>query len=221
MELLELAEEAQRPSPWRVGNEVLYKLCHANPHHRNEAEVIAKIWLIGRSYAAAIERRKNKTNLNDDFYVSTVAPQIVASGIDDWIADAQKLDTSGKIDWPRVLHAHHKTTQLFFEISGLEKRSLASKYLHFHAPDIFYIYDTRAVDALSAFGHIVGRASRTKGAGDNEYRKFVEKCRSLKQFVQREHGISLTPRELDNLLLSVHAQRPNNSFKPIPLRGSA
>lgn len=208
MELRQLAEEAQRPSPWRVGNEVLYQLCRAKPHHQDEAEVIAKVWLIGRSYAAAIERRKNKTDLNDDFYVSTVAPRIVSSKIDDWIAEAKRRDASGTSDWSHALQAHHNTTQLFFEISGLEKRSLASKYLHFHAPDVFYIYDTRAVEALSVLGHIVGRASRTTGAGDNDYRKFAAKCRSLQKLVESEHGISLTPRELDNLLLSVHAQRP-------------
>jgi hypothetical protein len=30
--------------------------------------------------------------------------------------------------------------------SGLNKRSLASKYLHFHVPELFYISDSRAYD---------------------------------------------------------------------------
>jgi len=40
------------------------------------------------------------------------------------------------------------TKKLFSKISGLNKRSLASKYLHFHVPELFYISDSRAYDAM-------------------------------------------------------------------------
>jgi len=36
-------------------------------------------------------------------------------------------------------------TDIFTKISGIEKRSLSSKYLHFHFPDLFFLYDSRAV----------------------------------------------------------------------------
>ena len=42
---------------WDLGNKVLYDLCSSYPYHKTDEEIIAKIWLIGRSYAAAIERR--------------------------------------------------------------------------------------------------------------------------------------------------------------------
>ena len=56
-------------------------MCEDNPLH-NEAEVvIGKIWLIGRSYAAAIERRKHADNYQgDDFYYDAVAPKMLEIG---------------------------------------------------------------------------------------------------------------------------------------------
>lgn len=202
MPLTAAIEAARAPSPWRVGNEVLYKLCRERPAHVDEADVIAKVWLIGRSYAAAIERRKTKSDENDDFYVNTVAPAIAHSPIDAWINRAKQYERPCAESWAALLQVHHDTTQLFSKISGLEKRSLASKYLHFHVPHLFYIYDTRAVEALRFFASVVRRAGRSSVQADNEYRKFAEKCLSLQRHIEEQYGISLTPRELDNLLLA-------------------
>jgi hypothetical protein len=78
-----LIKASMLPSPWRVGNEVLYELCRTKPAHTDEAEVIAKIWLIGRCYAAAIERRKTNLGENDNFYLNTVAPAVIEFPIDE------------------------------------------------------------------------------------------------------------------------------------------
>ncbi len=43
-----------------VGNGILYDMCKKYPRHNNESEIIAKIWIIGRSYAASIERNRNR-----------------------------------------------------------------------------------------------------------------------------------------------------------------
>jgi len=192
-------QAARAPSPWRVGNDALYKLCSERPGHTDEAEVIAKIWLIGRSYASAIERRKKKkSEKSDDFYVNTVAPAIMRSSIDTWITEAKQYEMPCEESLATLLRVHRKTTRLFWTISRLEKRSLASKYLHFHVPHLFYIYDTRAANALRR---------KVRGAGkqiaqtDNEYRKFAQKCLYLQQRIEERHRVSLTPRELDNLLL--------------------
>lgn len=40
-----------------IGNKVLYDLCESFPMNDNVNGLIAKLWLIGRSYAASIERR--------------------------------------------------------------------------------------------------------------------------------------------------------------------
>ena len=202
-----LVERARGPSPWDLGNQVLYDLCREHPEHRYAPAVLAKVWLIGRSYAAAIERRREKTNLNDDFYIEKVAPTITRSGIDSWIRAAASLKSLSWSSIGTVLSTHSKVTQLFSKISGLEKRSLASKYLHFHLPDLFYIYDTRAVEAMRKLSSVTGRATECQGIGDNEYRKLLVKCLRLQEFVNERFHVALTPREIDNLLLMVHAEK--------------
>jgi len=198
-----LVEKAIQASPWDLGNDVLYGLCKNNPNHEHIDEVTAKIWLIGRSYAAAIERRKNKKDHdNDDFYIDIVAPKIINSDIDKWLSELNKFSEINEKSIIKILEVHSKVTDLFKEISGLEKRSLASKYLHFHCPHLFYIYDSRAVNAISKNNEILGRTGRSKfKCADNEYRKLVEKCINLQAYIKEHYAKNLSPRQIDNVLL--------------------
>jgi len=81
----DLVKKAICSKVWDLGNQVLYDLCRNHPDHSRDDVIIAKIWLIGRTYAAAIERRlvAHKTE-GDAFYETEVAPKIRSSGIDDW-----------------------------------------------------------------------------------------------------------------------------------------
>jgi hypothetical protein len=191
---------------WHFSNEVLYDLCREYPLHTEIGVVLAKILLIGRVYAAAIEPRRSKSEENDDFYVTTVAPKIIKSPIDHWIEAAKKPKPASAAALDVMIEMHGRTTQLFSKISGLEKRSLASKYLHFHVPQLFFIYDTRAVKGMRAVSQIVGRVSSYSGSGDREYRKFVEKCARLRSHCEAEFGTHLSPRQLDNLLLALYEE---------------
>lgn len=198
---LELAvRSALKPQPWDVGNRVLYRLCKQFPNHSESSAVLAKIWLIGRAYAAAIERRRNKATGNDAFYLRTVVPKLLVSNIDIWIGETRANPRC----FNTMVAAHGKVTRLFESISGLEKRSLASKYLHFHLPTVFFIYDARANEAIRRIGlpKVKNHAFYPKQA-DNEYRKFAEKCGALRSIVRHEFGVSLQPRQLDNLLLTL------------------
>jgi hypothetical protein len=65
--------------PEIFGNNCLYSLCEKYPRHKNVDEVVAKLWLIGRSYAAALERRKNKRKKDPEFYEFIAAPVIIGS----------------------------------------------------------------------------------------------------------------------------------------------
>lgn len=67
-------------SRWEFGNSILYEMCSNNPYHNQSDIIVGKIWIIGRSYAAAIERRKNASNTNDDFYYDVVAPKMLEIG---------------------------------------------------------------------------------------------------------------------------------------------
>ncbi|MCG9638316.1 hypothetical protein L1D12_24215 [Vibrio parahaemolyticus] len=205
MELEQLAKQSVDSSYWDYGNKVLYDLCQNAFEHKEPAKVIAKVWIIGRSYAAAIERRKDKTEFeNDDFYIDVVAPKIVESDIDDWLYELKQFTRLDENSLNQVLEVHEKVTQLFKDISGLDKRSLASKYLHFHLPHLFYIYDARAVRAISYFSHITGRAKASK-TGDKEYNKLVQKCTVLQRHALDQWQLDLSPRQIDNVLLMAHA----------------
>lgn len=193
-------------SPWNLSNKVLYDLCSAHPAHVETGAILAKILLIGRVYAAAIERRTTKQDEdeNDSFYVEEVAPALRDSEIDIWLTEARSVMPGTPVALATLVKVHGMTTALFSEISGMEKRSMASKYLHFHVPELFYIYDSRAVEALRKFTPHLPRASRTSGLGDNEYRKFAEKCDHLQTLCEKEYSLRLLPRQVDNLLLGVN-----------------
>lgn len=133
-------------SRWEYGNSVLYRMCEEEPEHKEIDVIVGKIWLIGRSYAAAIERRKNAVVVGDDFYYDEVAPKLLEIGpeLDDRITKLRKSKGLILDDIKLVLSTHKFLMDIFYELTGLEKRSLASKYLHFHCPEKFFIYDSRA-----------------------------------------------------------------------------
>jgi hypothetical protein len=55
--------QSDEDDKWKFGNDILYQLCHDQPKHNDDSVIIAKIWLIGRSYAAAFERRKDRKSV--------------------------------------------------------------------------------------------------------------------------------------------------------------
>ena len=145
----------RRQSSWDLGNQALYDLCRRHPGHHRPDEIVAKIWLIGRTYAATIERGRGQPSVTgDDFYVDTVAPSIRRARIDRWLAPLARLR---RPEPAVVVPAHARLTKLFAQIAGQEKRSLASKYLHFHFPRAVYIYDdrvSRGIQRVSPAQHL-------------------------------------------------------------------
>ena len=196
---------------WTFANDLLYRLCREHPEHNKPEVVIAKIWLIGRTYAAAIERRRNKQLDNDSFYERKVAPCLMSARLD---LDGQ-LGRLGKYEGidarsiGAVLAAHKKLLDTLNRLTQLNKRSLASKYLHFHCPDLFYLYDTRAVIGLRRIkpGARVTLAVSGKNDFDPEYARFALKLLDLQEQVARDFRQRLTPRQLDRLLLKLAAER--------------
>lgn len=196
-----LVEFVSRGQVWDVGNNALYQLCRDYPAHSDHREIIAKIWLIGRAYAAAIERRKNKEQENDHFYEKTVAPTIAASKIDSYLNQLENQPEISDENIRTILATHKYLTDLFYKLTKIEKRSLASKYLHFHRPSLFYIYDSRAVSSLRRIAPRMTANHHFKSA-DAEYAKFFVKMNKLREIIHDNESVWLTPRQLDNILLS-------------------
>ena len=102
-----------------------------------------------------------------------------------------------------LIDVHEELTQIFHVISGRRNRSLASKYLHFHVPKFFFIYDSRARVGIGALNDLFDEAPKKYKGGDGEYRCFVEKCLKVQTQLKEEYKVELNPRQLDNLLLAV------------------
>lgn len=187
---------------WDFGNEILYRLCRENPYHDNEEIIAAKVWLIGRSYSAEIERRRpigNEILLETDaFYRDKVAPELRASELDNSMRQLQTQEKITEDNKALILKTHHILTQLTRNISGQEKRSFASKYLHFHLPALFFIYDSRAWDALKLLN--MPKQDIPKEF-DQTYTNFFLRMVELQNNIEIHKGRYLTPRQIDNLLL--------------------
>lgn len=186
--------------PWQLGNDVLYNLCRDNPGHVTDEEIVAKFWLIGRTYSAAIERRKVRGDFEgDEFYTKLLVPAVRKSGLARWLA-VLRDDTSNSASLN--VEVHRKLTDLLSQIAGMQKRSLASKYLHFHFPSKFYIYDSRAAKALSRLLRHHGRPAYARyDDADRVYGPFYARCEFLRRVIEETIGRAITLRELDCILV--------------------
>ena len=203
---MKIVKESLRPQVGDFSNSILYNLCRKYPLHKRDEVIMAKIWLIGRSYAAAIERRRIKTNINDDFYVDHVIPAFRRSKIDEKIASIKKYNDITENNALEILEVHKYILDLMYKITGLEKRSLASKYLHFHLPRLFFIYDSRADGALrklialkrGTFADIV-----SSPLVDKTYAMFFLASLSERAKLEKEINKNISTRQLDNILIGI------------------
>lgn len=206
-------ENAQRGNVWDFGNSILYDLCRKNFKHVEDDKILTKVLFIGRIYAAAVERRRNKKDdINDDFYIDTIAPTFKNSELDDLLNALSAFDKLTIDCIPQILQTHFYLTATLYKITELNKRSFSSKYLHFHLPDLFFIYDSRAVTALRQFTSRVPidlMQFVQLESIDEEYAKFFLKCFDLKRRIQYHYEFNLTNRQLDNILIDVANNKLN------------
>lgn len=193
---------------WSLGNAVLYDLCRVHPHHTSVREVVAKVWLIGRAYSAAVERGRGQVAgpglSNDAFYTDALAPALIASQLDAHLRPLDGIARLSSAAAEPILAAHGYLVAELSTLTGKDKRSFASKYLHFHCPSLFFIYDSRATTAIRALRIRRTRATVVPGV-DAEYAAFVSALFSLREDISHEFGVLLSPRQLDRLLLMVDA----------------
>ena len=196
---------------WKIGNDILYKMCKNYPSHKDDVEVIAKIWLIGRSYAASIERgAKDKNNEKQEESIYEKIVPKVFSEYREKIDEA--LSKTSKSDLQQIFYTYDLVLKCFNKITIKWHRSLTSKYLHFHQPDYFYLMDSRAktglqnvLEALSINNRIekaeISNYSVSKES--EEYVKFYLKCQICHKQLEKEFNCKLSTKDLDNLLLVI------------------
>lgn len=198
---IDAVNKAKQKSPWDLGNKVRYELCERYPYHKAVDEILAKIWLIGGSYSVSIEKRKKALNKGDDFYTKIIVLTLKRSKIDLALEDLSNYRFPNIDNIGSILNAHKYLLNLFKDMSGMAKRSLASKYLHFHKPNLFFIYDSKAMEAIRDYTEPV-RLVLEESNIDDEYAKFCLRCINLRDEIKEEFEIHLTPRELDKFLLN-------------------
>jgi hypothetical protein len=140
---------AIKPLIWEVGNDALYGLCRKYPGHDNRGHIASKVWLIGRSYAASVERHKASDQGGEDFVGETLARRLQWKTLDNLLAP---------LPADRGAFAHHAEAAVEIHKALMDRMepvlsrrvpSFTSKYLHFHCPNVFPIIDSRAVKAIS------------------------------------------------------------------------
>jgi len=194
--------------PWKLGNKVLYDLCERYPHHTDTTEIVAKVWLIGRAYAAAIERGRGKSSgiesSNDRFYTDNVAAALCEPSFDKVLEKLARFKDLDERSIGLVLNAHRHLVDVFRKLTGKNKRSLASKYLHFHCRDLFFIYDSRAVLGIRKL-RIPARKIDVPPGADPDYERFVSQALGVRDHILSNFGKNLRPREIDRVLLATAA----------------
>lgn len=193
---------------WSVSNGILYDVCRRHPRHVDAREITAKVLLVGRVYAASIERgRANASTVSSDqFYGELVPQQLMRSKLDDRLEALRSVRRIDNTAIEPILETHGYLMGLFHELTGKEKRSLASKYLHFHLPELFFLYDSRAAAAMRLL--LEGWRPRTNGnvACDSTYASFFHSALELRRRVEDRFQKQLSPRHLDRILLATHAK---------------
>jgi hypothetical protein len=138
----------------------------------------------------------------DSFYESKVVPKILSSRLDEHLYKVKQFSEISSESIPIILKTHKYLTDLFARISGKDKRSLASKYLHFHCPSLFFLYDSRAVRGSRAALPRFRTKTPSKNV-DSEYSKFFSRATQIRDDIHRNEGRLLSVREIDNILINI------------------
>ena len=179
---------------WDWANSILYNMCKDKPKHDDVNITVGKINIIGRTYSATIER-----GAGSNFKILQVAKIINESEIDKLLEEAGLIEFPNKDNIENILKIHKYFTDILYKETGLKKRSLASKYLHFHAPKAFFIYDSIANTKIREnLRNIKSRFIISNSYDcDNEYANFVYRCLYFRDNFHK----GKSPRDIDKILL--------------------
>jgi hypothetical protein len=188
-------------------NHILYAMCQQQPGHDDVEVVRGKIELIGRAYSAAPSR-----GVTIEGFYRGLADAVVANGarIDAAIAQARR---TGRINWetlPEAVEAHRTLSNVIVAFilenrdgnsdRGIGHRdSFSSKYLHFHAPGMFPILDSKVEDALRRRRQAKVYTNPSGRAGERG--RYAAYCRHFLSYAETRHDSERwTPRSVDGEL---------------------
>lgn len=197
----------ERGRDWDLANNCIYRLFKENFEHDPAQKIIAKTWILGKTYSVALDRGRKKKNKGEDidgntFYSETIPKKIQWTELDDKLNHLKKK--FNKIEYgnlKEILSVHNSLSEQIHKISG-QSTSFASKYLHFHLPELYFIYDSFAkYNQSEVLKRIPDYKSDLK---NSEYSEFVLKCLYLRERIKTKIGKELSPREMDDFLLYIN-----------------
>jgi hypothetical protein len=186
--------------PWSVGDDVLYDLCERFLDHSDVKVVVAKLWMIGRAYSAAIERLGKPEDLTTSDLYARVAESMISSDVDRHIQKLRGLGPLSEGNAQEVIASHKYLADTLRANTGKYPRSLASKYLHFHAPEAVPIFDSYTQKTICESLPRWCDQSGLSRLDDKDYSSFVARVINVLDRIEREHGTRLTVKQLDRLL---------------------
>lgn len=136
---------------WGAVDEVLYRACREHPLHNDRRAIMCKMVVVGRCYAAGIERlvtpRKGEQAV-DRIGDCLARHGAVIDGIIQGLPDPEAPLTPAPMRI--VVRQHGRLTRLLARhlTKGRYPTSFVSKYLHFHRP-IVPIYDAYCLAGLT------------------------------------------------------------------------
>ena len=130
---------------WDYANNVLYDMCKSGLSDCNKEVIAGRLLIIGRTYAATLERNKSPKEYNNDTYqlYSCVAD------LDVWKTITTELKGIKNTNKDEIIKAHYKVVEEIKKKGTNNKVSLVSKFMHFHWPSHFFIYDEQARRAIT------------------------------------------------------------------------
>jgi hypothetical protein len=210
-----LIKDSKELAIYELSNNHLYELFEKYPKHVNAKEIVAKVLILGRTYAAAIERGRGSkgTMTNDEFYSNEVPKTFKGLRLDKKLQAIYRIETLEKAA-ESCLKAHWSLMKDIRDIAGKDKRSFCSKYLHFHLPNHFFIYDSRAASGLTYLKTILGHKrkqltsdTKLEDQMDAVYYRFFTTSLLVKKHIEEIKKTELTLREFDSLLIAASIQK--------------
>lgn len=174
----------------------LYDLCFIQRDHLRREAVADKLRMMTRLYA-------EQGVLPDGFSLEAATLRLQRSCVDCWfsaVATAECLDTA------LVLTLHKRLMDLLPGLPEGGARALASRYLHFHFPELFFLHDSRVETVALVLTRGSG-SDLAKKEHDPAYARFVGACLKLVDTMAPLAGRRLSPRELDCVLRAWVDQR--------------
>lgn len=191
---------AQEVYEYGFGMDTLYRMCRREPSHHDVGRVISKLWLIGRSHAAALERRRDTQEYVRPY--QRTARALVNSEYDVLLEHIrQAAPKYGPVHLAAVESAVLCVAQVLQRTTGMWKPSLASKYTHFHEPSA-PILDSIALGGLRTFIQRRELTADERALWDRGgYSRFLARFSAARRRL-REGGLDpVTARTMDTFLL--------------------